>query len=238
MTSVALPEMKKYQYNNKLSTGSITAGAIIGPIIPPSIPFIIYGVLTNVSIGKLFMAGIIPGIVLGISFIITISIWCHLNPKMGPSGKSASWRLKFSSLKASGPILALFILVIGGIYGGMFSPSEGGAMGAGGALIIGLVMRRITWKGFIQSFMETAKVLSMIMLIINGAGIFCRFVAWCNLYDLVSNLFSGLGLSVGGTVIIILATFFLLGFIVDILTLTMIGVPIMHPPILSGSPYW
>jgi len=240
MTSVAMPEMKKYHYNDRLSTGSITAGAIIGPIIPPSVPFIIYGVLTQVSIGKLFIAGIIPGLLLGITFVITISLWCHFNPQMGPPAESSSWRQKFVSLKACGPILILFGLVIGGIYGGAFSPSEGGAMGAGGALIIALLMRRMTWKGLYQALRETAKVLSMILLIINGAGIFVRFVAWCNLSSMVSDFFTGLGLSMPGTVAVILLAFLLLGFIVDILTLTMIGVPILHPVAVAqgADPIW
>jgi tripartite ATP-independent transporter DctM subunit len=240
MTSIAMPEMKKYNYDNRLSTGCIAGGSLIGPIIPPSIPFIIYGVIAGVSIGDLFVAGIVPGLLFGLAFCVTIYIWCRINPSMGPRGGGATWRQRVVSLRGIGPILALFLLVIGGIYMGVFSPSEGGAIGASGALIIGLAMRRFTWKSFWQSLIDAAKVLSMILLIINGAILFTRFVAWCNISDLVSDAMSGLGLSYHALVLLILAIFFILGFFVDVMTLTLIGVPIMHPIAvgLGADPVW
>jgi tripartite ATP-independent transporter DctM subunit len=240
MTSIAMPEMKKYNYDNRLSTGCIAAGSLIGPIIPPSIPFIIYGVIAGVSIGDLFVAGIIPGLLFGLVFCVTIYIWCRINPKMGPRGEGATWQQRVVSLRGIGPILALFILVIGGIYMGVFSPSEGGAIGASGALIIGLAMRRFTWKSFWQSLIDAAKVLSMILLIINGAVLFTRFVAWCNISDLVSDTVTGLGLSLTSLVLLTMAVFFVLGFFVDVMTLTLIGVPIIHPIAvgLGADPVW
>ena len=240
MTSIAMPQMKKYNYDNRLSTGCIAAGSLIGPIIPPSIPFIIYGVIAKVSIGDLFVAGIVPGLLLGFAFCVTIYIWCRVNPQMGPRGEDATWRERIVSLRGIGPILALFVLVIGGIYMGVFSPSEGGAIGASGALIIGLTMRRFTWRSFGQSLMDAAKVLSMILLIINGAILFTRFVAWCNISDLVSNAINGLGLSYHAVVLLVLAIFFILGFFVDVMTLTLIGVPIVHPIAvgLGADPVW
>jgi tripartite ATP-independent transporter DctM subunit len=240
MTSIAMPQMKKYNYDNRLSTGCIAAGSLIGPIIPPSIPFIIYGIIAKVSIADLFVAGIIPGLLLGLAFCVTIYFWCRINPKMGPRGERATWRQRVVSLRGIGPILALFLLVIGGIYMGAFSPSEGGAIGASGALIIGLAMRRFTWKSFWQSLIDAAKVLSMILLIINGAILFTRFVAWCNISDLVSHAIIGLGLSYHGVVLLVLAVFFILGFFVDVMTLTLIGVPIIHPIAvgLGADPVW
>ena len=240
MTSIAMPQMKKYNYDNRLSTGCIAAGSLIGPIIPPSIPFIIYGVIGRVSIGALFVAGIIPGLLLGLVFCITIYIWSRINPKMGPPGEGATCRQRVVSLTGIGPILSLFLLVIGGIYMGIFSPSEGCAIGASGALIIGLAMRRFTWKSFWQSLMDAAKVLSMILLIINGAILFTRFVAWCNISDLVSDFIIGLGLSYHAMVLIVLAIFLILGFFVDVMTLTLILVPILHPIVvdLGADPVW
>jgi tripartite ATP-independent transporter DctM subunit len=240
MTSVAMPEMKRYKYDNRLSTGSIAGGSIIGPIIPPSIPFIVYGILAQVSIGKLFVAGIFPGLLLGLAFIITIYIWCRINPQIGPRGESATWRERIISLRGIGPVLALFLLVIGGIYGGVFSPAEGGAIGAAGALIIGLIMRRFTWKSFWRSLLDAAKVLSMLILIVNGAILFTRFVAWCNVSGVVSDAITGIGLSQSAAIILVLALFFVLGFIIDVLTLTLIGVPIMHPIAvgLGADPIW
>jgi C4-dicarboxylate transporter DctM subunit len=232
--------MKKYKYDNRLSTGSIAGGSIIGPIIPPSIPFIIYGVITGVSIGRLFVAGIIPGLMLGLAFGITIYVWCRINPNIGPAGERTGWRLRIISLSASAPILILFALVIGGIYGGIFSPSEGGAVGAIGALIIGLVMRRFTLGKIWQSLIDTARVLSMLLLIVNGAVLFTRFVAWCNVTGVVSDALIGLGLHGLAIVLIILVLFLILGCFVDVLTLTLIGVPIVHPIAVAQGvdPLW
>jgi tripartite ATP-independent transporter DctM subunit len=240
MTSVAMPQMKKYHYDDRLSTGAIAGGSIIGPIIPPSIPFIIYGLITGVSVGKLFIAGIIPGLLLGLAFAIAITIWCRINPKVGPAGEKTEWRLRIRSLTASAPILILFFLVIGGIYGGVFSPSEGGAMGAVGALTIGLVMRRFTWQKIWQSLLDTAKLLGMLLLIVNGATLFSRFVAWCNISGSVSNALTGMGLHGMGLIIFIFVLFTILGCFVDVLTLTLIGVPIVHPIAVAqgADPLW
>lgn len=240
MTAVALPEMKKYKYDNRLSTGSITAGGIIGPIIPPSIPFILYGILTGVSIGELFVAGIIPGLLLGVAFILLIYVWCWRNPELGAPGKRAEWRQRFVSLKGGGPIAALFLLIIGGMYAGMFTPCEGGAIGAAGALIIGLIMGRFTWKSFAQSILGAVKVSSMILLIVNGAALFAVFAEWCNLSGAATELLAGLGLPPAGVVLLILLIFLMLGCVVDVLSLTLIGVPIVHPiaVALGVDPIW
>jgi tripartite ATP-independent transporter DctM subunit len=240
MTSVAMPQMKKYKYDDRLSTGSIAGGSIIGPVIPPSIPFIVYGLITGVSVGKLFIAGIIPGLILGLAFAITITLWCRINPKVGPAGEMTEWRLRIRSLTASAPILILFFLVIGGIYGGVFSPSEGGAMGAVGALIIGLVMRRFTWQKIWRSALDTAKLLAMLLLIVNGATLFSRFVAWCNISGAVSDALTGLGLHGIALIILIFIVFTILGFFVDVLTLTLIGIPIVHPIAVAqgADPLW
>jgi tripartite ATP-independent transporter DctM subunit len=240
MTSVAMPQMKKYKYDDRLATGAVAGGSIIGPIIPPSIPFIIYGVITGVSVGKLFVAGIVPGLLLGLAFATAITIWCRINPSIGPAGERTAWRPRIVSLSASAPILILFLLVIGGIYGGVFSPSEGGAMGAVGALFIGLVMRRFTWRKIWQSAIDTAKLLSMLLLIVNGATLFTRFVAWCNVSGTVSDALMGLGLHGLAIIVIILVLFTILGFFVDVLTLTLIGVPIVHPIAVAqgADPLW
>jgi tripartite ATP-independent transporter DctM subunit len=240
MTSVAMPQMKKYKYDDRLSTGAIAGGSIIGPVIPPSIPFIVYGVITGVSIGQLFIAGIIPGLLLGIAFGITIYIWCRINPNIGPAGEHTPWNLRFRSLSASGPVLLLFFLVIGGIYAGAFSTSEGGAIGAVGALVIGLIMRRFTLKKIWDSAIDTAKVLSMLLLIVNGATLFTRFVAWCNVSQTFTDFLVAIGLHGITMMIFILVLFLILGCFVDILTLTLIGVPIVHPMMVAQGidPLW
>jgi tripartite ATP-independent transporter DctM subunit len=169
-----------------------------------------------------------------------IYIWCRINPRIGPAGERSPWGLRIRSLSASAPILVLFFLVIGGIYGGVFSPSEGGAIGAVGALIIGLIMRRFTWSKIWQAAADTAKLLSMLLLIVCGATLFTRFVAWCHVTEAVSDGLIGMGLKGMYIVLFILIIFLILGCFVDILTLTLIGVPIVHPIAVAqgADPLW
>jgi tripartite ATP-independent transporter DctM subunit len=240
MGAVALPQMRRYGYDDRLSTGSIVGGASLGPIIPPSVAFIIYGVLTGESIGDLFVAGIIPGLIIAICFILGIYIVCRVNPKMGPRGEKSSWRQRIVSLKAGGPVLALFLLVIGGIYLGIFSPTEGGAIGACVAILLGLFYRRWTWQGFTQSLLGAGKLVSMVFLIIIGAQMFTRFAAWCNLSGVISEFITGLSLSPTGFMVMSLSVLFILGFFVDILPLMFIGIPILYPVaiVLGINPIW
>lgn len=239
-TPVAIPEMDKYKYGKSLSAGCILGGASLGPIIPPSIGFIMYGTLSGMSIGDLFIAGIIPGILIAFCFIILIIIWCRIKPDDGPSGPRTGWRPRLASLKAGGPILVLFVVVIGGIYTGAFTPTEGGSMGACGAVIIGLVMRRFTWKNFVQSFLDGGKVISMVFIIVAGAMIFTRFIAWCNVSGTLVEFVIGLELSRYLVFAIILLIFFILGCFIDMLPLFFIGVPIFHPICvgLGLNPIW
>jgi tripartite ATP-independent transporter DctM subunit len=240
MAAVSLPEMRKYKYDDRLSAGAITGGATLGPIIPPSVPFIIYGLLTRESIGDLFIAGIIPGLILAAVFSIVIYGWCRLNPGVGPPGERSGWVQRFTSLKAGGPVAILFLVVIGGIYMGVFTPTEGGAIGAMGAVFLGLIWRRFTWRAFSQSLLESGKVISMVFLILIGAVMFTRFVVWCNLHAAVSDFFTGLGLPPFGILLIIELVLFALGFVVDTLALMLIGVPIVHPiaVALGFDPIW
>jgi tripartite ATP-independent transporter DctM subunit len=240
MSSIARPEMKKYGYDDRLTAGAICGGATLGPIIPPSVPFIVYGVLTSVPIGTLFIAGIIPGVIMAIFFCIVIIFWTRINPNVGPAAAKSTWRRRIVSLKAGGPVLVLFIFVIGGMFAGMFTPTEGGAMGAAGIMIMGLLLNRFRWKNFSQALVEAGKVTSIIFLILVGAVLFTRFGVWCNLSTSVSSLLSGLGLSPIIIIGIVYVAFFLLGFIVDTLPLTLIGVPIVHPiaVVLGFDPIW
>jgi tripartite ATP-independent transporter DctM subunit len=240
MGAVALPEMKKYRYNDRLSAGSICGGAFLGPIIPPSVTFIFYGLFTKMSIGDLFVSGIIPGLIIALIFSVIISVWCRRDPMAGPPGEKSAWRPRLISLKAGGPVLILFLLVIGGIYMGVFTPTEGGSIGAMIAFLLGLGMRRFTWKTFAQTMLDSGKVISMIFLIIIGAVMFTRFAAWCNMSETISVFFAGLGLPPMIFVVIVLLIFLILGCIMDIMPLLLIGVPILHPIAVSMgiNPLW
>ena len=240
MGSVALPEMQKYKYDNRLSTGSITGGATLGPIIPPSVLFIIYGILTQVFIGTLFIAGIVPGLLLASAFVLVINLWCRRNPMLGPAGERSAWGPRLISLKAAGPVGLLFLLVIGGIYLGVFTPTEGGAIGAVGAFVIGLIMRRFTWKSFTQTLLEAGKIVSMVFLILISAIMFTRLMAWCNLSATAHELITGLAIPPFAVVLIILLVYFVLGFVIDSMPLILIGVPLFHPIVvaLGFDPVW
>jgi len=240
MTTVALPQMRKEKYDVGLCTGTIAAGAILGPMIPPSMTFIMYGILTQQSIGQLFMAGIIPGILLAVGLGASIYLQCRLKPWLGPASKKSSWKERFSSTKSITPVLLLFVLVIGGIYAGVFTPTEGGAIGASGALIIGLIMRRFTWSSFRQSLLDAGKIVAMIFFILLGATLMTRFIAWCNISESLGSFINGLALPAYGKMIFILMMFFFLGFVIDVLPITLIMVPICHPIAVSlgYDPIW
>jgi tripartite ATP-independent transporter DctM subunit len=238
MGAVALPETRKYGYNDLLSTGSIMGGALLGPIIPPSVPFVVYGILTGVSIGTLFIAGIIPGLILSLLFIAMIYVWCRLKPDLAVSSKKSAWKPRLISLKAIGPVIILFLLCVGGIYTGIFSPSEGGAVGTVGAVIMGLVWRRITWKNFGKSLQDSGKVISMVFLIIIGGTLFSRLAAWSDFGNALKEFASGI--PVYSLIIFILFIYFVLGCVIDILPLVLIGVPILHPLVVAQGidPIW
>jgi len=162
MGMVAIPEMKKYHYDHRLSTGCVAAGGTLGILIPPSIGFVIYGILTEVSIGKLFMAGFIPGILLASTFIIAVYIQCKINPSMGPRGLKTTWKDKIKSLAGTWGMLLLFIIVMGGIYMGIFTPTEAAGVGAFGAFIFSLSKGKINMKSLVWCLLETGKTTAMI----------------------------------------------------------------------------
>ena len=240
MSSIARPEMKKYGYDDRLTTGCITGGASLGPIIPPSVPFIIYGVLTSMSIGVLFVAGIIPGIIIAIFFCMIILFWVRINPNVGPPGVKSNWKQRIVSLKAGGPVLILFLFVIGGMFMGIFTPTEGGAMGAVGVVIMALILRRFNRNSFAKALIESGKVTAIVFLILIGSALFSKFGVWCNLSGTISSFLASLGFTPLLVVGLILIIFFALGFVVDTLALTLIGVPIVHPIVvaLGFDPIW
>ena len=240
MSAIARPEMKKYGYDDRLTTGSIVAGATLGPIIPPSVPFIVYGVLTGVSIGTLFVAGIIPGVIMAFIFGITIVVWAYINPNLATKAGRSTWKERIVSLKAGGPVLIIFMFVIGGMFLGMFTPTEGGAMGASAVVFLALIMRRYTRSSFTKALVESGNVTSIVFLILIGAVLFTRFGVWCNLSGTVTDFLGSLGFGPQLIIAFVFLVFFALGFAIDTLALTLIGVPIIHPIAVSMGfdPIW
>ena len=195
MASVALPEMKKYNYDPALATGVVAAGGSLGILIPPSTIFIIYGILTEQSIGKLFMAGIIPGILMALLFIVTIFIWTWLKPELVTPAPKTTFREKLASLTGVIETFILFAAVMGGLFVGIFTPTEAAAVGAFGTILIALAGRNLTWKGFVQALNETTRISCMILVIVAGATVFGHFLAVTRIPFDVRHWVQGLPLS-------------------------------------------
>jgi C4-dicarboxylate transporter DctM subunit len=240
MGRVALPEMKRYNYDDSLATGCVAAAGSLGILIPPSTIFIIYGIMTEQSIGKLFIAGVLPGIMLAGLFIAVVVILCKRNPKLAPGGAPTTFKQKLSGLAGIIEMLVLFALVIGGLFLGWFSPTQAGAAGAGGALIIGLARRQLTWQGFLFAVKDTLRITCMVMIIVTGAIIFGHFMAVAKLPLVLSEWVGGLPLPPMAIMGVIVLLYLVGGCFMDALALITLTVPIIYPVVLvlGFDPIW
>ena len=240
MATVALPEMKRYNYQDILSTGVVSAGGSLGILIPPSVIFIVYGIMVEESIGKLFAAGILPGILLAFLFMVTIALWTKINPKLGPKGPPVSFREKILSLSGLVETLILFVLVMGGLFVGFFTPTEAGAIGAGGSILLALIRRQLTWKGFVQSLFETTRISCMVMVIVAGATIFGHFLAVTRIPFDLARWTASLPLPPYAIIGFIVLVYLIGGCFIDALALIMLTVPIFYPVVkqLGYNPIW
>ena len=240
MATVGLPEMKRYNYDDELSTGSVASGGGIGMIMPPSVVLIIYGILTEQSIGQLFVAGIFPALLVTILFIITIYIRCSINPEQGPCGEKFTWGEKFKALLGLGETLAVFTLVIGGIFIGLFTPTEAAAIGAFGLLVIAMIRKQITWAGFVKSLMETLRTSCMVMMLIAGAVIFGKFLAVTRIPFEIAGWVSELQMAPYLVMAVVIGIYFIGGCFMDALAFVTLTVPIFFPVVmeLGYDPIW
>ena len=240
MGKVALPEMKKYGYADTLATGSVASAGSLGILIPPSTIFIVYGILTQQSIGSLFLAGIFPGILLTILFIIVVVVLCKRNPALAPAGQATTFKQKIVGLSGITEMLLLFILVMGGLFAGWFSPVQAGAVGAAGALLIGLVRRNLSWKAFKDALIETVKVTCEIMIIVTGAVVLSHFIAVTTIPNMLSGWISGLGLPDVAVMAMIILMYLIGGLFMDSLAMITLTIPIIYPLVLAlgFDPIW
>jgi tripartite ATP-independent transporter DctM subunit len=240
MAAVTLPEMKKYRYQDSLATGVVAAGGSLGILIPPSVIFIIYGIMTEQSIGKLFMAGIVPGILLTVLFILTVIIWATLKPELAPRGPTTTLKEKLHSLSGLVETLILFGMVMGGLFFGIFTPTEAGSIGAMGTLIIAVIRRNINLKGFIQALFETTRISCMVLVIVAGATIFGHFLAITRIPFEVASWVTGFNLPPYLIMAMIIAVYLIGGCFIDALAFIMLTVPIFYPVIVSMGydPMW
>jgi C4-dicarboxylate transporter DctM subunit len=240
MGKVAYPEMKKMKYDSRLAIGCIAAGGSLGLLIPPSMAFILIGILTEVSIGKLFMAGIIPGILEIIAYAATIYIMCRRNPAMGPAVEKAPFIEKIISIKDTWMVAVLFFLVIGGIYGGWFTPTEAGGIGAAGALVIGVLTRRLKGGDIKFCCLDTARHTGMIIAMLIGAFVFMRFLAYTRIPNLASEWVVSLNMAPILIVAAILVSFLFFGMFFDMYAVVILTTPILFPIMMDMGfdPIW
>ena len=240
MGAVSLPHMKRYHYDDSLATGSVAAAGSLGILIPPSALLIVFGIMAEESIGKLFMAGVLPGLLLALLFVITVTILCLRNPRLGPPGTATSLKQKLTAVSAVGEVLILFCLVLGGLFTGWFSPTQAGGAGAAGVLILGLLRRKLTWKGFVKAGKDTLLITCMVMFIVTGAAIFSHFFAVTKIPFLLSDWVSQLNFPPMVIMGLIVLLHLIGGCFMDGFGLIVLTVPIMLPMIraLGFDVYW
>lgn len=240
MGMVAIPEMNKYRYDHRLSTGCVAAGGTLGILIPPSIGFVIYGILTEESIGKLFMAGLLPGLLLASLFLATIYIQCRLHPEMGPCGPATTMKMKIKSLSGTWGMLLLFFIVMGGIYFGIFTPTEAAGIGSFGALVFALLRKKLTWETFVLSLKETGTTTAMIFMIIIGANILSSFLGLTGLPMRLADTMAALPLPKYAILAAMLLIFLVLGCVMDCYAIMILVLPILFPVVqaLHFDPIW
>ncbi len=229
MASVAMPSMRRYRYDDGLSTGAIAAGGTLGILIPPSVLLVFYGILTNSDIGKLFIAGIVPGLISIFTYFVVIDVMTRLKPELGPRGERVDLVERFRSLKKVWGVVALFLFVLGGIYVGFVTPVEAGAIGAVGALLFALGRRLLSFAAFQESLLQSVRTSTMLFFVIFGAQIFSAFINVADLPGQMLTWIQSLDLSAMGVMAIILLFYIAFGCVFSAFALVLLTVPVFFP---------
>src|SRR5699024_5434582 len=229
MARISLPEMKKYRYDDGLSTSCVAAGGTLGILIPPSVILVLYGILTMEPIGKLLIAGLVPGLLQMALFMLFVYIMVWRKPSLAPVTEKTSFKTKIKALNNVWPFILLFVISIGGIYKGYFTPTEAGAVGAFGAFILAIVTRRLTWADFKTSLNETIRLTAMIFFILIGADIFSKFLALSKIPVVITKFVSELALPSTIILICILIVYFFLGMFLEGIAIYVLTLPVVYP---------
>ena len=233
MGQVALPELRRYNYAGSLATGALAAGGTLGILIPPSIVLIIYAVMVEANVATLFQAAFIPGVLAAIGYILAIAIVVRVNPEAGPAGARAAAAEQWAALVDIWPVLVIFLLVMGGIYAGIFTPTEAAAVGAVGTFLIAVTKGRMRTRGAIEALLGTASTTAMIFLILLGAAVFNAFLGFSQLPIFAADYFQNSGLAPLVVLLGMIALYLALGFVMDSLSMILLTVPIFWP-IVAG----
>jgi C4-dicarboxylate transporter, DctM subunit len=238
--TVAYPEMRQYRYPQSFSTGVIAAGGTLGAMFPPSTVLAVYGLITQQDIGKLFIAGVLPGCLAVCMYITTIAVIGLVRPDFLPAGQRSSWRERLAALLQVWAPLALFALVIGGLYGGVFTPTEAGGVGAAGAILISMLRRRLSPAQLLQSLLQATRTAAAIFTVLIGAFLFSYFLTLTETPQHVTEWLTGLGLGRYGVLALIMLMYLVLGCLMDALAMIILTVPIIFPVItqLGFDPIW
>jgi C4-dicarboxylate transporter, DctM subunit len=239
-STIAYPEMRRYGYSQSFATGVIAAGGSLGIMIPPSTVFAVYGMITQQDIGKLFISGILPGILAVTMYIVTINIIGWIRPTFFPDGPRSSWGERMKALQGVWATALLFVFVIGGLYGGMFTATEAASMGAGGAFVIAVARRRLSRQQFFDCLIESLRTTASVFTILIGALVFGYFLTITQTPQKVTEFLTGLGMGRYGVLLIIMLMYLLLGCIMDAMAMIVLTIPIIFPVItaLGFDPIW
>jgi C4-dicarboxylate transporter, DctM subunit len=240
MAKVAYPSMKRFGYSDRLATGAIASGGTLGILIPPSTIMVIYGIITETNIGALFAAGIIPGILAATLLCLAVQWVTWRDPAAGPRGERTPWRGRWLALKDVWPVALLFAFVMGGIYGGLFTATEGAGMGAFGAMIFALWKRALSWRSLYAALVESARTTAMLFLILIGAFVFADFINITTMPSDLKNFVTGFGIHPIMVVVAICAIYVILGTAMEELSMILLTIPVFFPLILhlGYDPIW
>ncbi|MBI4965811.1 MAG: TRAP transporter large permease [Desulfomonile tiedjei] len=238
--TIAVPEMDRYKYDRRLSCGTVATVGTLGILIPPSVVLIIYGVLTETSIGRLFLAGIIPGLMVAFSFVVTLLGWSMLNPKLGPKGAKSTWRERFAALPSVVWVLLVFLLVVGGLMQGFFTPTEAGSVGTFAVLILTLAKKDMNLKRFITAVSDTLRIGCMVLILLAGATILGHFFAVTRTPYLVATWLESLNVSPSIIIFLIIGVYLIGGSFIEDLAFLILATPIFLPVVLKlgYDPVW
>ena len=240
MGTIVMPEMRRFGYDSRMATGALAASGTLGILIPPSLIFIFYGVMTETSIGALFVAGIVPGLLTVLMFSSIILLRCVFDPRLGPKGPRAGWRERVLALGRLGPVAGLFVFIIGGIYAGIFTPTEAAGMGCTGVLLVALARRKLNAAAIGAALRGAALISSMIFTIIVGGYVVARFLSVTGLTDALVDLIIAAELGRIGFLLLLVALYFVLGAMLDVFGMLVLTIPFIFPVVveLGIDPIW
>jgi tripartite ATP-independent transporter DctM subunit len=238
--SVAVPEMDRYGYDKKLSTGIVATVGTLGILIPPSVTLIVFGIITEQSIGKLFLAGLVPGLIISFFFICIIYVWCKINPHLGPKGEKSTWKERIASLPELALVVFIFLLMIWGLMKGFFTPTEAGSVGTGAVLLISILRKDMNFKGFVKSVAESLRTACMVLMLIAGSTLLGHFLAVTKIPMIAADWVVGLPLNKYVIMIVISLIYQMGGSFIDDMAFMILATPIFYPVIikLGFDPIW